>query len=146
VKDVYIDGAWRTVVRGEVYQGAWKAITRGEGYISGAWVSSPVASYSPGFELILSENNLIAETASSTVTSIAVDAAPSGGSAPFTYAWVKLSGAGSALSPSVATTAFRATGVPAYDSFVGVFRCTATDALGATAQADVTVEFTNTGG
>ena len=144
MKDVHVDGAWRVITSGEVYQGAWKAITRGEAYVGGAWVAGPVAAYSPGFTLAISAENTFPAEHATTITSEVITVTPSGGTVPFTYAWTRLSGAGIALSPTSASTVFQATSVLA--TKIGVFRCTATDALGNTATAEVTLEFTNTGG
>jgi hypothetical protein len=81
-------------------------------------------------------------TASTTVT-------PSGGTAPYTYAWTFVSGDSFTItSASAATTTFSAT--LNEDEFVsGIYRCTVTDSTGGTpltATADVPVTITRTGG
>lgn len=80
------------------------------------------------------------------VTSGGTTASPAGGRAPFTYAWAQLSGdAMTILSPTMATTQFRATVQP-NTSLSGTFRCTITDAVGQTATADVEAILSNLGG
>lgn len=71
-------------------------------------------------------------------------AGPSGGLAPFSYSWAKVSEVGAANSPSMATTDFGATISPGTQT--GTFRVTVTDAVGHTATDDVTATFTNVGG
>ena len=77
------------------------------------------------------------------VTTSTATATPTGGAAPFTYSWVKLSGDGEPLSPTQAGTKFTAT--IGTGTFHGVFRVTVTDAIGQTASADVEASFTNYG-
>ncbi len=72
------------------------------------------------------------------ISTSAVTAAPSGGTAPYTYAWAITAPDAnwSALSPTSATTQFRRTGVAPGDSETANFECTVTDALGAVAVSD----------
>ena len=68
---------------------------------------------------------------------------PSGGQSPYTYAWTRESGnLISATSPASAQTYFRASNMTELEERTAVFRCTATDALGSTATADVSVSIT----
>ena len=75
-----------------------------------------------------------------------LSATPSGGLAPYTYAWSRLSGAAVSFgSPTTASTA----AVSPVDPFAvtsAVARVTVTDALGSTVTADPTVTFRNAGG
>lgn len=71
-------------------------------------------------------------------------AAPVGGTAPFTYAWVSVSGYGSPNNPTANSTNFTADILPG--TYGGTFRVTITDAYGQTASADVSATFTNLGG
>ena len=79
-------------------------------------------------------------------------AVPSGGTAPFTYAWTLLTNGGGAASyatnPSSATTAFVKTGLAQSSSFTDTWRVTVTDANGETATDGVFAVFSNgsTGG
>jgi len=67
-------------------------------------------------------------------TGSAVDGMP-----PYTYAWSYVSGSSYTInSPASATTTFTTT-LSAAQFESGVYRCTATDADGATASADVTI-------
>lgn len=78
---------------------------------------------------------------------VGVTASGSGGTAPYSYSWVWVSGdsAISANSPSSATTSFAAT-VSTGDNFRASFRCTVMDAVGATATVNVSVNIYCTGG
>lgn len=72
-------------------------------------------------------------------------ATPSGGTAPYTYAWVKVPGSGNSTGVSVtndttATVGFEfSSGISATRSFV--YRVTVTDTDGTTITADVSVYF-----
>lgn len=68
----------------------------------------------------------------------ATTAAPTGGLAPYTYSWAKLSGSDFTFIPSsiAATVAFSFGGT---SHQVGVYRVTVSDASGQSAHADVTV-------
>jgi SprB repeat len=78
------------------------------------------------------------------VTTNAITATASGGTAPYTYAWTRVSGDSgfNALSGSSATSRFRATVAPG-DALDAVFRVTATDARGRTGTADVPASASN---
>lgn len=63
-----------------------------------------------------------------------------GGTAPYTYAWTYVSGNSYTIdSPGLATTTFT-TSLTAGQLKSGVYRCTVTDSLSATASATITVE------
>lgn len=82
---------------------------------------------------------------SSSLTTNSVTATPSGGTAPYTYAWTLVTNGGrnasTAGSPSLATTNFTKTGLVPTDVVTDVWRVTATDSFGQTATADVTATF-----
>lgn len=82
------------------------------------------------------------------VTTNEVTATASGGTAPYTYAWTELGGSGSwaILSPSSATTRFRAYDVTDGGLVASNFECTATDSRGRTGSVIVTAEAYNFGG
>ena len=64
----------------------------------------------------------------------------SGGTGPYTYAWTYVSGSSYTInSPASATTTFT-TNLIAGQFKSGVYRCTVTDSLSATASATITVE------
>lgn len=102
------------------------SVSLNSGFASGSFINSP-ASNSPPTRAV--------------ATTPATVATPSGGTAPYTYAWTRISGstAISADSPSSASTTFSGSvGVNAVIS--AVFRVTVTDASAATATADVNVD------
>lgn len=141
----YIDGAWRSVTTAEVQVGtAWKRITRSEVYTGGIWKAGE------RFAQALTATTSDAHPSGSRVgagycATGDVTITPSGGVAPFTYAWVKLSGNGSVNNPSGSTTSF-------FDNLAngaittGTFRCTVTDALGSTTTVDEAATFESIGG
>lgn len=71
-------------------------------------------------------------TSGATATSNAATATPSGGTAPYDYAWEFVSGDATivANTPLVASTTFRATVGSANPDRVAAWRCKVTDALG----------------
>lgn len=73
-----------------------------------------------------------------TLTTPSTTASASGGVAPYSYAWARISGstAVSATAPGAATTAFTGS-VPLGEQYGALFECTATDANGATGKASV---------
>lgn len=72
-------------------------------------------------------------------------ATPTGGTGPFTYAWILISHTSGTpptiTSAATAATEFTQTGLGLGDRESAVFRCTVTDSLLATATADVTATF-----
>jgi hypothetical protein len=87
----------------------------------------------------------VAYSCAATTSSVTVSV--TNGRAPFTYAWSYVSGSGATVnSPTSATTTFTrdAAGSPGGTQYVGVYRCTVTDATGRTATNDVTVTTTHT--
>ena len=91
-----------------------------------------------GLTVTLSHASVYKAGTTSTLTTTSVTGTPSGGTAPYTYSWAKQSGDSiTADSPSAATTTFRASGLAAGESRTAVYRLTVTDALSATAYADV---------
>lgn len=80
-----------------------------------------------------------------TVTAGPCTASPIGGTAPFTYAWVRTSGVGTITAPTLATTSFQYT-TPAGVTTTGTFQVTITDADGQTATDSIIATYTNFGG
>ncbi len=76
-------------------------------------------------------------TASTTVTA-------TGGTAPYTYSWTRISGSSSisANSASSATTTFTGSSLASGTTYDAVFRCTVTDNVAATKTVDVSVSIT----
>lgn len=87
----------------------------------------------------------LAAGASSSLTTNSVTATPSGGFAPYTYAWTLITNGGrnasTAGSPTSATTTFTKTGLINGDSIDDTWRVTVTDSIGQTATADTTASF-----
>lgn len=83
-----------------------------------------------------------------TATTNATTVTPSGGTAPYTYAWTRVSYeasvAPSITSAAAASTTFTQTGIGTGESYGAVFRCTVTDANGLTATADVSAIWSDT--
>lgn len=85
---------------------------------------------------------------SATITTNSTTVTPSGGSAPYTYAWAKNSGTGGTWSIASATsdtTKFTCSGVAGDTDYTAIFRCTITDATGGTATVDVQADVSNLG-
>lgn len=78
------------------------------------------------------------------ITSNAATATPTGGLAPYTYAWVITSGTATATSPTLATTTFRQEGIPEDTVMVATAQVTVTDAIGQTATDTTGMTFTRT--
>lgn len=89
--------------------------------------------------------NKLTTSAADNSSSVAV--AASGGTAPYTYAWTRISGAATitANSSTAATTSFNCTGLVAAEINEAVFRCTVTDSVAATDTVDVSVRFEREG-
>ena len=79
-------------------------------------------------------------TGNGSLTSSPATGTGSGGTGPYTYAWTYVSGNSYTInSPSSATTTFT-TSLIAGQLKSGVYRCTVTDSLSATASATITVD------
>lgn len=138
--EAYTGGAWRSLSSAFIYVGGqWKRITRAEGYVGGAWKSA--AAFLPALTVTIDAPNTMVVTTTGVAISDPITAVPSGGSAPYTYTWSRISGtSGDITSPSAATTTFSAylsTGA----SEDATFRCTVTDAFGNQASATVALSF-----
>lgn len=95
---------------------------------------SALVSGGTGFTVTLTASNLngFSTSIGTAGTSRATTAQAFGGSAPYTYAWTRVSGDTEIFpgSPTAATTKFYA-GSAVEDSFSGVFKCVVTDSTAA---------------
>lgn len=130
--EITINGVQKRVTRIEAWNGsAWKVVQ--------AFVLPMSVSASPS-GLITTERVQNLELC----ISYAVTAVPSGGLAPFTYAWTVLSGTFTISTAALAKTTFRAT-LDYGQSTSGTARCTVTDSLGTQVTVDVSVLLANFG-
>lgn len=95
--------------------------------------------------LAVSPDSRLAVGFTATATSAAFTATPTGGIAPYSYAWSIVSYEGAlptALNPSFASSGFRQTGLGIGDSNLCAIRCDVTDSIGTTAFDTAQVTFT----
>jgi hypothetical protein len=140
-----LGGAWKDITGAKIFSGgAWRTLTAIKIYEGGAW--RDVANFTGGggsITLAISPSPVTKTGRTATITTGNVTATPTGGLAPYTYAWVKQSGDDiNITAPSSAVTAFRADGMSVDEVRTAVFRCTCTDALSTTDSEDVTVQIT----
>lgn len=99
-----------------------------------------VATFADQLSLTISPDDIDAFGTTATIVTETATATPSGGFAPFTYAWAKVSGDDiTADSSSVASTKFRATNLGQNETRTATFECTATDSAGSTATDTITI-------
>ena len=120
--------------------------------ITQMWIRDPsntprlVYSTSPALSLAASPTSVGGGSfGGSPATTDSTTATPTGGTGPYTYAWTLISYS-SGTAPTInsatsATTTFIQTGLGPGGYESAVFRCTVTDSLAATAQADVDAFF-----
>lgn len=140
---VRVNGAWEDIDSGLVRVGnAWKQLASIRVYVGGAWKEGKT--FVPALSLAITPDVGVSgsRTGAGLVTTTAATATPTGGLAPYTYAWVNIGGVGSPNTPASATTTFSATLGSGDDTF-GDFQCTVTDSLGTTATAVTTAFFTS---
>lgn len=142
------NGAEKAAERMEVTVGnAQKRVVRIEAWNGSAW--KVAQSFAPPITLGVTPSSVFGTNNSTgivLVTSSTATATPTGGTAPYTYAWTKVSGdTMTATSPTSASTAFRL-GVGPGDVKTATYRCTVTDKNGLTAQDTVSITLTNTSG
>ena len=142
------NGAEKAAERMEVTVGnAQKRVVRVEAWNGSAW--KVAQSFAPPITLNVAPFS-VSGTGDSNgtiqITSGIATATPTGGTAPYTYAWTKVSGDTMTVTNSTsASTAFRASVGPG-DSRSATYRCTVTDKNGLSAQDTVSITLTNTSG
>jgi hypothetical protein len=145
---VRVGGAWEPLTGCQVYaNGAWRNISKIQVYSGGAW--RLVANFIPPMGGVTISPSFIFKSSrtSPSITSGTITATPSGGTAPYTYAWTVVSSSPTTVSitsPGLASTTVTA------DASSGevdcTLRCTVTDAVGSSVSADVDGTFTYTPG
>lgn len=120
-----------------------------DGAAATATVDVTVAINAATMAVSLSPTYLNKFTTSSSATTATTTATVSGGVAPFTYAWAKVSGdAITATAPTSDTTAFTTSGLATSESRSAIYRLTVTDSTSGTpltATVDITTTITNVG-
>jgi hypothetical protein len=138
--EAFISGAWRSVGRAEILIGGqWRRLTRAEAYVGGQWRT--IARFVQPFSISVSPPAVEGfasplKPTTQTIDTNFVTATPTGGLAPYTYAW---SGGNF---PTSATNNFTKI-VPANSTVTQTYDVTVTDALGSTANASVEATFFN---
>jgi len=146
---LFANGGWRDAAHGRVFvNGAWRTVTRVMAYAGGAWRTAvqfaPALSVSvpADYEVFVSGNPIGYGQAF-------VGATPSGGLAPYRYAWSITEDSGtispSLGSPSLASTAVNGGAYPSSTDYV-LLSVTVTDAIGQTATGSTIVIFENVWG
>ena len=130
--------------------GGWKRILRIKRLAADGVTWRDVATFSPPMTASaspLTVSGVAISPTPVTITTNSTVASPTGGLGPYFYAWAVLTppsmGTFSILSPAMATTAFRLTGVLSGSDDTAVVRCTITDTFGQTATVDVVAAFSN---
>ena len=142
---VRLGGAWRTITGAQVFSGgSWRTLVAIQVYSGGAWrqvgnFSAPSGGGGGGGGTV-SVSISPSPFSGTGSTTPSLTATPSGGLAPYTYAWTVVSSTApmTVTHPSLATTtAYSTTTLNPGDSINATLRCTVTDSLGTVGQADV---------
>lgn len=137
-----LGGVWRSITGAKVFSSAaWRPIKGIKIYCDGDWRDGAV--FASDLSLALSASTLTRSARLATINTTAVTATPTGGTAPFTYAWVRQSGDTiTANQPTSAVCSFQAASMAVDEVRTAVFRCTCTDSFGNTDDADVSITIT----
>ena len=137
-----MDSTWREVSGGRAFiEGAWRRLVAARVYDGTAWKDA--VSFVQPLSVSVSPDPVSRSVVEGTTGQTGeVTATPTGGRAPFTYAWARVSGdtSISATAPSSAVTRFSRF-VPDTNTYSGVWRVTVTDADGTTATDTVSISF-----
>lgn len=130
-----LGGAWKTISAGKIFaSGAWRNLKAVKIYAGGAW--RDVASFVQPITLAITPSPFAGRGPGPIVTSSSITATPTGGSAPFSYAWTVLSGAVTINSPTLASTTVN--GNISGGNISATLQCVVTDSFGSTATQTVT--------
>ena len=143
---VIANGATKDAASAKAVVGnAQKRVTRIDAWNGSAWKVAQSFATSLTLSVTPTASGTGASSGVVTVSSSTATATPTGGVAPFTYAWTKTSGDTLTVnSPTNASTTFSAAVGP--EEIKGAtYLCTATDSLGSTATGSVNVIITNNG-
>jgi hypothetical protein len=146
-------GVWQTITGAQVFaNGAWRALVAIQIFANGAWrqvgnFTTP-AGGGAAITVSLTDPGLSTVGPSSTLTSAAMHATPSGGVAPYSYAWSIVSADPGPTftinSPALASTTVTAASIGPIGSNVAcTIKCVVTDSLGNTgtsANADMSFQ------
>jgi hypothetical protein len=139
---VFVDSSWREVSGGRAFiEGAWRRLVAARVYDGTAWADA--ASFVQPLSVSIEPDPVTRSVTEGTTGQTAnVTATPTGGRAPFSYTWARVSGDTSitATSATSATTRFSRF-VPDTDTYSAVWQVTVTDADGTTATDTVSVSF-----
>lgn len=141
--NVIVGTSEKACVKIEVAKATQKRATRIEAYDGSAW--KLVQSFAPPMTLNVTPEigGFSSSPSGGVITSSPATASPVGGVGPYSYAWSKVSGDTLTITAANnATTRFQANVGPG-DIRFAIYRCTATDSLGTTAQGEVSITLTN---
>jgi hypothetical protein len=140
--DIRVGGSWHSITRGDIFLGgSWRTLSRGEIYKGGDWHA--LFNFILPLTVAITPKPVVKNGRFSPVVSGNVTATPTGGAAPFTYAW-SVTGGISATSPTNAVTTMSAS-LADGDTASGTATLTVTDSLGTTATDSTPVTLTNIG-
>lgn len=112
------------------------------GVASGAISLSNLYGKSNALSITISPSSLnTTRFGAGSITSAAATGSAAGGAGGYTYAWSYISGSIYTRNTSSSASTTFTTNLVAEQYKVGVYRCTVTDSLGATAFANITVDF-----
>jgi hypothetical protein len=135
--DAFIASQWRTVTTGEAFvNGAWRVLQYGEAYVDGDW--RRIVTFILPMTMTIDDKTVIARR---TPVTAKITPALSGGLAPYTYLWERLSGTGIAISSTTIAAPTFSAGLADGDSATSVYRCTVTDSIGTSVADTATVYF-----
>lgn len=129
----YAGSAWREIVSGKAFfNNSWRTLTIGKVFKGGAW--QQIFSFVPPLSVAVSPTSFSASSRGSNIASKSLTATPTGGLAPFTYAWTVTSTTAPVTLSGASTANVTVSGdVSVVDTITVSLSCTVTDSLGTTA-------------